>query len=102
MIADIYAGFFHILSMLHTLSMSLAPARSFFISTPAIVDGNRPTAENTEYLPPTFGGMERVLKPSSPASFLKGPFIGSVFLTNLFFYFFPTSFFNNFFFSKKL
>src|SRR3989338_8461778 len=90
--SDIYAGFSHISDGETVLSICLAPARSFFISTPAIADGKRPTAEKTEYLPPTLGGTGRLLKHSSAAIFLNGPFTGSVVITIWFLYFLPSLF----------
>ena len=65
-------------------SISLTPFIISSISIPTRASGNKPTAENTENLPPTSSGITNVLYPSWSASCLRTPIFLSVVATIFF------------------
>jgi len=57
---------------------SLAPCNKTLISTPLHAIGSKPTAVNTEYLPPTSSGTINVSYPSESLNVRSAPFALSV------------------------
>src|SRR3989338_2119474 len=67
MLADNAAGLPLTCAPRHRFLIEAAPLRRAEVSMPATARGKRPTAEKTEYRPPTFFGMGILAKPSFSA-----------------------------------
>ena len=65
-------------------SAVFAPYINLFISIPETAIGSKPTAVNTEYLPPMLSGITNVSYSSSFANFFRAPFSLSVVMYILF------------------